>query len=248
MNGIKNGYKMFVTNSLLLHLITKTLIMKTLYKQELITTQLTDQQIVKRIISGESELFEILIRRYNQTLFRVIRGYISDEDDIMDLIQDTYLKAYDKIDQFKFESRFSTWLIRIGINEALQWIRKSKNQTQMKSVVSLLQNSNGNNQESKTPEFTTIHGETKHLLEKAIGQIPEKYRIVFIMCEVENLPQLEVAACLGISISNTKVRLHRAKTFLRDQILSLSKDNTIFEFGNTKCDLIVEEVMKNIKL
>src|SRR5690606_37096556 len=90
------------------------------------SARLEDEVVVRRVLSGEKELFEILLRRYNQTLYRVIRGYLRDESDVEDAMQDTYLKAFDKLEQFQGKAAFSTWLIRIGINEALLRLRKLK--------------------------------------------------------------------------------------------------------------------------
>ena len=212
-----------------------------------VTLQLTDNQIIRRVISGEKEIFEILMRRYNQTLYRVVRGYMHDKNDVRDIMQETYLKAFNKIDQFRLDASFSTWLIRIGINEALQWLRRNKKNIQMNAVSNL---NNGfeqiNYTRFNTPESTVINHEMKILLEKAISQIDEKYRIVFILCEVEKLSRQKVADCLDISLSNVKVRLHRAKNLIKTQLLKLSNDASIFEFGNSKCDRIVENVLKHI--
>lgn len=221
--------------------------MEVVRNQHYSTLQLTDNQIIRRVISGEKEIFEILIRRYNQTLYRVVRGYVHDEDDVMDIMQDTYLKAYNKIDQYRLDALFSTWLIRIGINEALQSLRRNKKMVRMKAEVSSDHQIESNKHIStSTPETSTINNEMKVLLEKAISQINEKYRIVFILCEVERLSQQEVADCLQISVSNVKVRLHRAKNLIKNQLLTLSHDTSIFEFGNAKCDLVVGNVMKRI--
>ena len=89
--------------------------------------QLTDSEIVKRVLLGEKELFEILVGRNNQSLYRVMRSYLKDDNDVQDAMQEAYLKAYDKLQQFQGDSSFSTWLIRIGINEALLQIRANKN-------------------------------------------------------------------------------------------------------------------------
>ena len=89
--------------------------------------QLTDSEIVKRVLLGEKELFEILVGRNNQSLYRAMRSYLKDENDVQDAMQEAYLKAYDKLQQFQGDSSFSTWLIRIGINEALLQLRAKKN-------------------------------------------------------------------------------------------------------------------------
>lgn len=89
-------------------------------------TGLPDQEVVERVRSGEKGLYEILMRRYNQTLYRAVRSYLRDGDDVQDAMQEAYVKAYTKLDQFKGDSAFSTWLVRIGINEALQVLRKQR--------------------------------------------------------------------------------------------------------------------------
>ena len=86
--------------------------------------KITESEVIERILRGEKELYEILIRRNNQKLFRVIRSYVKDEVEIEDIMQNTYVKAYTKLYQFKLESSFSTWLIRIGINEALARLKE----------------------------------------------------------------------------------------------------------------------------
>src|SRR3970040_22406 len=100
--------------------------MKIVPLREHLPTQMQDEVVVNRVLGGEKELFEILLRRYNQTLYRVIRGYLRDEEDVEDAMQNTYMKAFDKLQQFQGNAAFSTWLIRIGINEALLRLRRIK--------------------------------------------------------------------------------------------------------------------------
>jgi len=206
--------------------------------------------LISRILSGEKELFEILLRRYNQTLYRVIRGYLNNDDDIMDTMQDAYLKAFDKLAQFQGSAAFSTWLIRIGINEALLRLRKQKRN-------STLSMDNSNNAEKyflqfpdpnkMNPEKITIGREMLALIEKAIDQLPEKYKLIYILKEVEGLDHSAIAACLDISDNNVKVRLHRAKDMLKNALFEISANNiSLFEFGNKRCDKIIDFVMGNI--
>lgn len=211
-------------------------------------TKLPDFTVVQRVLEGEKELFEILLRRYNQRLFRVIRSYLHSEDDVRDIMQDTYVKAYIKLEQFKNESSFSTWLIRIGINEALQFIRKRKRQTtnygQTESLENVFHLPDTN---QMNPEKQTITTETRILVEQAVDHLPEKYRIVFILHQVEGLSNPEIAVSLKLTDSNVKVRLHRAKALLKDELFRTTHDTSIFEFGNHKCDAMVEGVMQRIQ-
>lgn len=208
------------------------------------SSKLTEAEIVMRVLSGEKELYEILMRRNNQKLYRVLRGYQANELELKDIMQNTYIKAYEKLEQFKLESTFSTWLIRIGINEALGHQRK---ETRVHNLL---------NQESPiahnapispiNPEQNIVNQEVKQYIERAIDTLDEKYRIVFIMKEVEGMSIKEVASCLDISESNVKVRLFRAKDQLKNRLLSLHLDNELFQFGLNKCDRLVDYVMERI--
>ncbi len=218
--------------------------MKAINISQLSTSQLTDDEVIRRILSGEKAWFEILIRRYNQTLYRVIRGYHVSEDDIEDIMQETYLRAYERLDQFRGHSAFSTWLIRIGINEALQLKRKAKQ---------VILNEDNYELTSKIKQFTDTqpmkspNHDARALIEKVIDRLPEKYKTVFVLHELEGLDHEEIAQCLDISQSNVKVRLFRARKMLKDELLSQSIDTSVFEFGNVRCDRIVERVMERIR-
>jgi RNA polymerase sigma factor (sigma-70 family) len=209
---------------------------------------LDDSSIVHRIVAGEKELFEILLRRHNQRLFRIIRSYLKDSDEVQDAMQNAYLKAFDKLHQFQGSSSFSTWLIRIGINEALQRLKNIKRE----KVIYLNPHDVGegllNQIQDKQigPEKKMMQQEGKQLLEKAIDNLPEKYRVVYMLKEVEGLPTEEVCESLGLTESNVKVRLHRAKSLLKESLFQLSSTSDVFEFGNTRCDAVVKFVMNAI--
>jgi RNA polymerase sigma-70 factor (ECF subfamily) len=212
------------------------------------TSQLDDADVVTRVLAGEKELFEILMRRHNQTLYRVIRGYLRDDDEIRDTMQNTYLKAFDKLYQFQGNAAFSTWLIRIGINEALlrlKAIKKGK-------VIYLAADDVGAERLDRIPdksinaEKVIIRQEVQQLMEHAIDNLPEKYRVIYVMKEVEGLSNVQIAECLDLTEANVKVRLFRARTILKNILLGLSEDTEIFEFGNARCDALVKYVMTNI--
>ncbi|MGW8123485.1 RNA polymerase sigma factor [Roseivirga echinicomitans] len=221
--------------------------MKAIKLNQLAVGKLTDTEVIRRVLAGEKELFEILMRRYNQTLYRVIRSYITAEGDVEDAMQEAYLKAYEKLDQFRGSAAFSTWLVRIGMNEALQKIRKNKrvffinDQTEASSQIFQL-----SDQGQMNPEKNVIKHETRLMVEKSIDQLPEKYRVIFMLHQVEGMSNTEIAAALDLTESNVKVRLHRAKNMLKDQLFKQSLDATAFEFGNSRCDGIVQYVMDRI--
>ncbi|WP_242920340.1 RNA polymerase sigma factor [Pontibacter liquoris] len=212
--------------------------------------QLSDREVVERVLTGEKELYEILMRRYNQKLYRVIRGYLKDACEVEDAMQNTYLKAYEKLYQFHGEAQFSTWLVRIGINEALGWLR----QNQKAAFLHSIQEDQPDQQllelpdtKSMNPEINTIHKEMQLLLEQAIDNLPTKYRVVYMLREVEEMSTAEVTACLAISESNLKVRLHRAKTLLKENLYQLSASRDVFTFGSKHCDKLVNQVMARLQ-
>lgn len=208
---------------------------------------LDDGAIVKRIVAGEKELFEILLRRHNQLLFRVLRGYLKDDVEVEDAMQNAYLKAFDKLYQFQGNSSFSTWLIRIGINEALARLGRKKKEKLIylysadESPERITQIPDGMN-----PEKQIICQESERLLERAIDSLPEKYRVVYILRGVQGLPADHIAESLGITEDNVKVRFHRAKNILKEMLYKISSSTKVFEFGNARCDAVVARVMKSI--
>ena len=204
--------------------------------------KLNDTDVVKRVLAGEKELYEILLRRYNQVLFRVLCGYLNDEDEIQDTMQDTYLKAFEKLYQFKFKSAFSTWLIRIGINEALQKVNATKKLSFIRTE-HLKNQSDENISTLPNPEKQMIQKESSRILELAIAQIDVKYRAVYIMKEVEGMRIRDIAEILGITESNVKVRVHRAKAMIKENLYKSSKKEELFEFGSHKCDHLVHTIM-----
>ncbi|MEP5613897.1 MAG: RNA polymerase sigma factor [Cyclobacteriaceae bacterium] len=211
------------------------------------SSKLPENEVIRRILAGEKELYEILMRRNNQKLFRVLRGYMVDQSEIQDVMQDTYLQAYEKLWQYKQNAQFSTWLIRIGINKTLAQLNK-KSKTQATEVISISDNTTFEIKDEKQPgpEDKMMRKEAKEILEKAIDNLDEKYRGIYIMREVEGMSIAEISDCTDLSISNVKVRLHRAKNMIKEDLYKLSYSNELFEFGFSKCDGLVERVLRRI--
>ncbi|HYG03504.1 MAG TPA: RNA polymerase sigma factor [Chryseosolibacter sp.] len=211
------------------------------------TCKLEDYAIVRRVLAGEKELFEILMRRYNQTLYRVIRGYLKDEDEVQDAMQNAYLKGFDKLYQFRGDATFSTWLIRIGINEALLRLKdlKRKHVLSLNEMTVRLEAVKISDMQIN-PEKKIIRQESQQILERAIDSLPEKYRVIYMLKEIECMDNGQISEALGLTDSNIKVRLHRAKALLKESLYKLSAGAEVFEFGNSRCDAIVNFVMKAI--
>lgn len=211
--------------------------------------KIKENEIIKRVLGGEKELYEILVRRNNQKLYRVIRSYLKEEAEVEDVMQESYLKAYAKLYLFKLESSFSTWLIRIGINESLA---RLKEKGKLYHLHEGPQNLKSNtvleipDSQQLNPQNEMIRNETKLLLENAIDSLDSKYRTVYILKEVEEMSLKEISIALDITVANVKVRLHRSKEMLKDKLYEVANDKEIFEFGFSRCDRITEKVMKNI--
>ena len=211
--------------------------------------KIKEATIIKRILGGEKELYEILVRRNNQILYRIIRSYIKDEAEVEDIMQDSYVKAFTKLYQFKLNSAFSTWLIRIGINESLA---RLKEKSRLIHLNEQSQNLKSNkvleipDNKQLNPQDKMMQGEAKQLLENAIDSLDLKYRAVYMMREVEKMSLKEVSFALNLTVANVKVRLHRSKEMLKHKLYEATNDKRIFEFGFSRCDNISENVMKLI--
>jgi len=209
--------------------------------------KLTDSEVIKRILSGEKELYEVLMRRHNQKLYRVVRSYVKSDEEVQDIMQDSYIKAYEKLYQFKHDALFYTWLVRIGINESLSMLRNKGRQAHLfepsgahTDVIAL----EIPDSEQPNPERKMIRQEAKHLLEKAIDALEEKYRIVYMLKEIEGMSIPEISACLEVTVGNVKVRLHRARIMIKEELYELSQQTDVFEFGSRRCDALVDQVMQ----
>lgn len=210
-------------------------------------SHLTDSEVIDKILSGSTPLFEVLMRRYNQRLFRVQRSYISDEDAIKDTLQLTYIKAYENLASFRGDAQFSTWIIRIAINEALKYLNRQKRYSNLHLVDENRPMNEHTINSDNTPEEYAIQNDFKILLEKIVDKLPPKYRSVYIMREVEQMDTRETAECLDLTRSNVKVRLHRAKQMVQDELEKSVADTEIFNFLGERCDRLVFNVMNLIE-
>jgi RNA polymerase sigma-70 factor (ECF subfamily) len=203
-----------------------------------------EEEIITLIKKGDKELYEILIRKYNQRLYRIARAILKNEFEVEDILQDTYLKAFENLKQFQNKSQFSTWIIRILINNANASLNKRK---RFDNSISAENISESESTILQTPEMQMSNNELKGILENAIDQLSDNLRCVYVMREVEGLNVEETSACLGISEENVKTRLHRAKAFLKDELYRKTKgDIEIFRFGLDRCDKITLAVMLQI--
>lgn len=202
----------------------------------------SDEEIVKKILQGEKPLYEILIHRYNQRLYRICRAILRNDVEARDVVQYTFAKGYEHLSQFEGRAKFSTWLTAIAIHEA------SLRRQRSRRFDSLDRRSSNDTVAGPalSPEEQFTITETRQILESLIDALPEKYRVVQVMRDVEGMSVNEAAECLRISPQNVKVRLHRARALLRKRLYELfgSKVSDVFRFHLLRCDAIVEGVSK----
>jgi RNA polymerase sigma-70 factor (ECF subfamily) len=200
-----------------------------------------DIVLVKKILCGEKKLFELIIRRYNQRLFRIGLSILNHEEEAEDAMQTTYIKAYEHLEKFENRSSFGTWLTRIMINECLaQKMKKQRLNSEMQKLAE-------NNMIMTTPVQVLMNKELSHALENAISQLPEKYRLVFILREIEGMSVHETGEALEIEEANVKVRLNRAKTMLQGNLNEYMKDH-VYAFHLSRCDRMVKNVLTTLRI
>jgi RNA polymerase sigma-70 factor, ECF subfamily len=210
----------------------------------------SDEEIVARVVEGDTALFELLMRRHNQRIYRVARAILRDDGEAEDVMQDTYVRAYQHLSQFEGRAKFTTWLTRIAVHESLARVER---RGRFESYLPDDTNFDGDPMayvpsKDRTPEQQASNRELGDLLEQTILALPETYRTVIIMRDIEEMTTAETAEALDITEENVKVRLHRARTLLRDELYSRAgaSSSEAFAFHAVRCDRVVNAVMERI--
>ena len=209
---------------------------------------LSDEQIVARVFQGETSLFELIVRRYNQRLYRTTRAILRNDALAEEALQDTYLRAYQNLSQFAGRSTFAGWLQRIAVNEALMRLRSRRPYEE--SVHNAEDGDPMDHFASSlpSPEQQASNRELRKLLEDSIEALSEGHRTVFMLREVEEMSTPETADALGISESNVKIRLHRARAILRRKLYSQVSAETkeVFPFKPPRCDRVITRMIDEV--
>lgn len=209
--------------------------------------QYADTDVVIKVLSGNAEMFEILIRRYNPYLYKIGRSYGFNHHDTEDLMQETFLNSYVSLSQFAERSSFKTWLIKIMLNQC--YGKAHKHSYHKEQALELLP-------DNSTCMFSTgnygdngkavINRELNKVIEVCLQKLPQNYRTTFTLRELTGLSIAETAEVMHSTPSNVKVRLNRAKAMLRKEIEKTYTPDDIFEFNLIYCDRITDAVMKKI--
>ena len=215
-------------------------------KQIVTSEQYSDVDVIKKVLSGETALYEIIIRRYNPYLHKTGRAYGFNHEDTQDLMQETFVNAYLNLSKFEGRSSFKTWLISIMLRNCVRKKQKFSYKNELASPIdenSLpMFSTNRNNDVSR--EIT--NRELNQAIEKSLLNLPEIYRMAFVLREVNGMSTLEASESLGISETNVKVRLNRAKILLRKELEKSYSSEDIFDFNLIYCDKMVDRVMTEI--
>lgn len=171
----------------------------------------SDMEIVDGLIAGDAESFSIAMCRYNQRLFRVARAVLFDDAEAEDVVQETWLRTFRSIASFERRSTFATWISRIALYEA--WSRARRRTRRAESIRDLAPPP-----ASDDPEAIAFGHEVRQHLGVCVDELPERYRLVFMLREIDGSSTEETALCLGISTPAVKVRLHRARAMLRRRL------------------------------
>ena len=209
--------------------------------------ELSDEAIVERVRAGDTAIYEIIVRRHNQRLYRTIRAILRSDEDVEDVMQQAYVDAYLHLDQFKGQAQFATWLTRIAVNRAIRRGHGERRQLELAA-------SDGEMAIERTPasgldpEHSMYGHELKHVLESLMDELPDPFRVVFVLREVEGLSTAETAASLSINEETVKTRLHRAKRLLRDRLDQRlgPAAREAYPFHLSRCDRVVAAVMAKI--
>jgi RNA polymerase sigma-70 factor (ECF subfamily) len=207
---------------------------------------LTDEEIVARVRAGEPHLFELLMRRHNQRIYRAARAILRDDAEAEDVMQDAYVRAFAHLHEFEGRARFSTWLTRIAVHEAFARSRRGRRFSPLESQPEETQSMPTAPRFS--PEQQASDAEIRAALEKAIDALPDEFRSVFVLRAVEEMSGAEAAECLGIPEDTVKTRLFRARARLQETLLQALEPAAprAYEFHLSRCDRVVAAVLARL--
>jgi RNA polymerase sigma-70 factor, ECF subfamily len=183
-----------------------------------------DAELIKRFSSGDDESFEILVNRYRSRVERLAYRFTRDKPDAEEIRQEVFLTVYRKISQFEGKSSFSTWLYRITVNASLMKLRgKSPSEvSSMEEMKSSIQNERSDRYPD--PDKNIITEEVLNQIEKAMGKMPDDFKTIIVLRDIENFSNEETAEIMDISVAAVKSRLHRARLYLREKLKNLYEE------------------------
>jgi len=217
---------------------------------------LPEGELVDHARAGDREAFRAIMTRCNQRLFRVARAVVRDEAEAEDVLQEAYARAFAAIAGFRGESGIATWLTRIVLNEAHGRLRRRRPMVELDEVEAAQAGAPGGGQvlafpnmaKSDDPEADAARAQIRRILERAVDELPEPFRLVFMLREVEELSVEETANHLGLKVETVKTRLHRARRRLREALDAQLADVMVgaYPFLGARCTRITEAVLRRL--
>jgi RNA polymerase sigma-70 factor (ECF subfamily) len=223
--------------------------------QQALSSDVPDAEFARRIASGDHLAFEVLMRKHNRMLYRTARAILRDDADAEDALQLAYLSAYRSIGGFRGESRLSTWLTRIVVNEAMMRVRRRGREAMVVPLESVsdeegnIMTSEGIALAGERPELAAMRSQMRTLIERKIDALPEAFRTVFVLRALEELSVEDTAASLRIPEATVRTRFFRARSLLRES-LAREMDSAVeeaFAFAGDRCDRIVNGVLDRLR-
>lgn len=208
-----------------------------------------DIALVDRIIAGDRSAFAALMRIHNRRLYRLARAALRSPTEAEDALQDAYLRAYQSLHQFRGDASLSTWLSRLVLNECFGRLRRiNRRQNVVPIVGAPAEIDSVADIENHLPDRIAARAEMRAFVEAKLDELPQDFRIVFVLRSIEELSVEETAQTLGVPEATVRTRHFRAKSWLRE---SLAREfdlaeRDVFEFGGVRCDRIVERVMTRL--
>ncbi len=216
---------------------------------------LCDADLVTHTRTGDEMAIRVLVQRHNRRLFRTARAIVRDDAEAEDVVQATYVHAFTRLDTFRDEAQFTTWLTRIALNEALGRIRRKRPNVGLEEIDMTVESGRGGLLQFPAsfsvadPEAEFSRSEARHLLERAVDGLPDEFRAIFVLREVEGMSTEEAASCLGIKPGTAKTRLHRARKMMRVAIEKqlVGAFTQLFPFDGARCLAMADSVVRRLR-
>lgn len=214
-----------------------------------------DEELVALCREGDEGAVRVLVRRHNQRLFRVARAVVRNDAEAEDVVQETYVQAFTHLHTFRGEARLSTWLTRIAFNAALARVRRRRPMAALEEVDAQDRGSGGrlimfpSPPPPPNPETELARSQIRGVLERAIDELPDSFRVVFIMRDVEGMSTEETASYLSIRVETVKTRLHRARKLMRSAIETQLSGAfaEAFPFDGARCVRMADRVVERLR-
>ncbi|MEO6381590.1 MAG: RNA polymerase sigma factor [Nitrobacter sp.] len=213
-----------------------------------------DSELVRRACARDEGAIRAIMQANNRRLYRIARGILRNDSEAEDVVQETYVRAFTHLERFRGDSRLATWLARIAMNEALGRLRRQRPTVDWTTLESGTPNAQivqfPVSATSDDPEKTMAQREIQHVVEQAVDELPEAFRIVFITRVIEGMNVEETAEILDIKPETVKTRLHRARTMLRENVEKRIGPVVMeaFPFAGKRCERLTGVVLGRLGL